>query len=601
MADKDSGRDRQLMREIHKVFWQANLVDKRDLAFCYLLRVPAVIVYNVLIPVQIAYGIQAIVLRNFGTVEGYAWRILILSIVYAIMWTLGGFAISRNAIIGVDYLIKRIFSNYLQKDYDFYSNTYFGALSSQVSRIRDAFNEYGQMVTLTLPKQLSIIISGIAIIGYHSILLAIVTILTVGAVLVFTLLSTRWRLKYRRVLGEASSELNGVVGDALSHATTVKIFAAEKYEEERLDKTFQVWAKAQYNSWVSSLPADTGRMIMAAVATVALLALTSRLYQERVISIAIVALAQIYVVKMVSVTQDIAEIIKNHEATMSGSYQPIKTMLVTTAVNDPDNPLKFPDTKQLDLSFEDVSYRYKDASAKAYAISKFDLQVNSGEKLGVVGYSGSGKTTLTKLIMRFMDTTSGSIKVNGIDIKQLTQSDIRENISYVPQDPLLFNRSVGENIAYGKPTADKKEVLRAAHLAYADEFIEELPLKYDTVVGERGVKLSGGQRQRVAIARAILKDSPILVLDEATSSLDSKSEKLIQEALWHLIENRTAIVIAHRLSTIQRMDRIVVMDKGRIVQSGTHKELLADKNGIYAELWSHQSGGYIGVKTTKDN
>jgi ATP-binding cassette subfamily B protein len=193
-----------------------------------------------------------------------------------------------------------------------------------------------------------------------------------------------------------------------------------------------------------------------------------------------------------------------------------------------------------------------------------------------------------------MDVGDGSIKINGIDIRELSQHDLRRSIAYVPQEPLLFHRSIYDNIAYGRPNARKKEVLEAARLAYVDEFVADLLKSYDTLVGERGVKLSGGQRQRVAIARAILKNAPLLVLDEATSALDSRSEKYIQDALWHLLKGRTALVIAHRLSTIQRMDKIIVMDKGKIVQAGTHAEL-KNQAGIYADLWAHQSGGYIGL------
>jgi ATP-binding cassette subfamily B protein len=192
-----------------------------------------------------------------------------------------------------------------------------------------------------------------------------------------------------------------------------------------------------------------------------------------------------------------------------------------------------------------------------------------------------------------MDVTSGSIALNSIDLRQTTQLELREKIAYVPQEPLLFHRSIRENIMYSNPSASEKDFQRAVETAYIDEFVKTLPKGYDTMVGERGVKLSGGQRQRVAVARALLKNAPILVLDEATSALDSQSEQYIQKALWDLMKDRTAIVIAHRLSTIQKMDRIIVLDKGQIAQAGTHKELLKDKSGIYAALWSHQSGGYL--------
>jgi ATP-binding cassette subfamily B protein len=209
-----------------------------------------------------------------------------------------------------------------------------------------------------------------------------------------------------------------------------------------------------------------------------------------------------------------------------------------------------------------------------------------------VGHSGSGKTTLTKLLLRFSDVDGGTISIDGQDISHIKQEDLRSHIAYVPQEPVLFHRSLAENIAYGKPDATKDEIREAARKAHADEFIQKLPKGYDTLVGERGVKLSGGQRQRIALARAILKDAPILVLDEATSALDSESEKLIQDALKKFMKGRTTIVIAHRLSTIQSMDRIAVLKDGSIAEQGSHRELLANKH-TYAELWKHQSGGFL--------
>lgn len=595
MAGSATRRDRQTARYTHRLFWEGNLVDKPGLLLCYLTRIPAIILYNVLIPVEIAYGIQAIVLEHFSAVSGYALRVFLFSLGYAVLWTIGGFAVSHNAIAGSEYLQRKVFANYLSKDYDFYSNTYFGALSAQANRLRDAFNEYGAMVTLTIPKQTSIVIAGIFIIGYHSALLAGITVLTVASILAFTLWSSAWRLKYRRLMSEASSELAGVIGDSLSHGPTVKSFAAEPQEAVRLETSLKKWSSAQYNSWISSLPADGGRMILAAIATAVLLIFTSRLYQEHVISIAIVALAQLYVVKMVSVTQDIAEIIKSYEQIMSGAYQPVCTMMVESTILDKATTTAFPNAKDLAVILQHVDFRYSDAENNTQAITDFSLSIAPGEKVGIVGYSGSGKTTLTKLLLRYMDISNGSITINDVDIRDMQQSDLRSHIAYVPQEPLLFHRSIAENIAYGRPKADTEAITAAANAAYVDDFVDELPHGYDTLVGERGIKLSGGQRQRVAIARAILKNAPILVLDEATSALDSRSEKFIQKALWHLMTDRTTLVIAHRLSTIQHMDRIVVMDKGRIVQVGTHEELLNAKHGIYAKLWEHQSGGYIGI------
>ncbi|MEX2028311.1 MAG: ABC transporter ATP-binding protein, partial [Candidatus Curtissbacteria bacterium] len=241
------------------------------------------------------------------------------------------------------------------------------------------------------------------------------------------------------------------------------------------------------------------------------------------------------------------------------------------------------------IVFNNVSFTYQEGSD---VLDDFNLDISSGERVGLVGHSGAGKSTITKLILRFADIMQGSITIDGQDIKNITQNDLRSVVSYIPQESILFHRTIGENIAYGRPSATQEEIIAAAKSAHADEFISNLPRGYDTMVGERGVKLSGGERQRVAIARAMLKNAPILVLDEATSSLDSVSEHYIQDAFNELMKGKTTIVIAHRLSTIQKMDRIIVLENGRIAEEGTHKELL-DKGGVYANLWSHQTGGFL--------
>jgi ABC-type multidrug transport system fused ATPase/permease subunit len=241
-----------------------------------------------------------------------------------------------------------------------------------------------------------------------------------------------------------------------------------------------------------------------------------------------------------------------------------------------------------ELVFDQVKFSYGAGSV----LNDFDLKIQPGEKIALVGTSGAGKSTIVKLLFRFYDLTSGAITVDGQNIKNVTQDSLRGSIALVPQEPILFHRSLFENIRYGKPDATEKDVMKAAKLAHCHEFIEKLPQGYETQVGERGVKLSGGERQRVAIARAILKNAPILVLDEATSSLDSESEGLIQDALRSLMRGKTTIVIAHRLSTIMSMDRIVIMDQGKVADTGTHAELL-QKTGIYQKLWNLQVGGFF--------
>lgn len=256
-----------------------------------------------------------------------------------------------------------------------------------------------------------------------------------------------------------------------------------------------------------------------------------------------------------------------------------------------------PDAKPLVIKegkviFDKVKFQYKNT---APLFQNKSVIIKSGEKVGLVGYSGSGKTTFVNLILRMYDIKEGNIYIDDQNIKEVTQESLRGGIAVIPQDTSLFHRTLMENIRYGKPDATDEEVIKAAKKAYAHEFIEKLPLRYDSLVGERGIKLSGGQRQRIAIARAILKDAPILILDEATSQLDSVTEEYIQKSLWDLMQEKTTIVIAHRLSTLLHMDRIIVFDNGKIIEDGTHEQLLS-RNGHYKTLWNSQIGGFLPEK-----
>ncbi|WP_293816590.1 ABC transporter ATP-binding protein [uncultured Parolsenella sp.] len=287
---------------------------------------------------------------------------------------------------------------------------------------------------------------------------------------------------------------------------------------------------------------------------------------------------------------------------LSAMFQQINRALgdahdLTVALDEPLLVADDPNAPELRVTagridFEGVGFRYADADEQDRVFDDFTLEIPAGQRVGLVGRSGSGKTTLTTLLLRLEDLTRGRIVIDGQDIAHVTQTSLRRQIAYVAQEPMLFHRSIRENIAYGRPDASDAEVERAAREANAWEFIERLPDGLDTEVGERGVKLSGGQRQRVAIARAILMDAPILVLDEATSALDSESERLIQDALENLMRGRTAIVVAHRLSTVASLDRIVVLSHGAIAEDGTHEELVA-AGGEYASLWSRQTGSFL--------
>jgi len=270
-------------------------------------------------------------------------------------------------------------------------------------------------------------------------------------------------------------------------------------------------------------------------------------------------------------------------------------LIVSLEIQDKPNAITLNCT-QGQITFNQVKFHYKSTEP---LFQNKSIEIQAGQKVGLVGYSGSGKSTFVNLILRLYDVTDGAILIDGQDIRDVTQDSLRENIAMIPQDPSLFHRSLMENIRYGRIDTTDEEVIEAAKKAHAHGFIEKLQQGYGSLVGERGVKLSGGQRQRIAIARAILKNAPILILDEATSQLDSVTENLIQESLWKLMQNKTTIVIAHRLSTLLHMDRILVFDKGKIVEDGTHSDLLA-RGGVYKNLWDAQVGGFLDDEKTED-
>ncbi len=392
-----------------------------------------------------------------------------------------------------------------------------------------------------------------------------------------------------RQVAEKSSKMTAYFADVVGNIAAVKAFAREKSELNHYSELVKDWRSSTLLEMKNVL-VITGifgvlMMIMNLCAFAAAILAT----QYHIATIGATYLVISYTLNVVSELWSVSNTTRSYIRIIGDAGPMIDTLDGEVELKDPVNPAvsKIHDGK---IEFDNIVFTHD--QNKDALFNDFTLTINPGEQIGLIGKSGSGKTSLTRLLLRFSEIDSGSILIDGQNVCDITQADLHNSIAYVPQEPMLFHRSLRENIAYGKPNATDKEIRKAAQQANALDFIDVLPDGFNTTVGERGIKLSGGQRQRVAIARAILKDAPILVLDEATSALDSENEKLIQEALWKLMKNRTSIVIAHRLSTIARLNRIVVLDEGKIVEQGSHQELL-DNNGIYAKLWSHQSGGFI--------
>lgn len=384
-----------------------------------------------------------------------------------------------------------------------------------------------------------------------------------------------------------SSKLSGKIVDSISNFSVVKLFAGASREREHLEPVRNQHIAARVWSFFVQRLFWGVPLVVWDICYGATLLFCVYLYMNGQITVSeIVFTVSIYFSTMNTISS-IVDSIPDMTERISSASKAYAELVVPIAVQDA------PDATTLnvtcgEIEFRNVSFKYK----RKWVLQNFNLKIKCGERVGLVGASGAGKTTLVNLLMRFYEPNKGQILIDGQDIKTITQDSLRENIAFIPQDPTMFNRTLRENIAYGKPGASDKEIRAAAKRAAADEFIMGTDKKYDSMVGDRGIKLSGGQRQRVAIARAFLKNAPILVLDEATSALDSETEVAIQKSFDELADGRTTIAIAHRLSTLRNMNKIVVMKDGHIIEQGSHNSLIK-KRGEYARLWNMQSGGFL--------
>lgn len=480
--------------------------------------------------------------------------------------------------------------NRLQKhSYEFFANTFTGSLVARVKRYVTALETIHDQAIYAVWMSGLRLLFGFAVLMYFSPVLG--GIFFVWLVL-YTLLSiyfAKKKVKRDVLSAEANSKVTAVLSDVLTNILNVKMFASHKKEssffadatEEERVYLKKAWNFQNLQFIFQGYFIGVFEFIAMYVAIV--------LWINGSISAGTIILMQIYVFASFDIVWNIGRNFTRVMRAFADAKEMVDIFEEPLSVSDPKKSKKSK-IKDGHIEIENISFAY---SSNEEVFNNFSLEIKPGEKVGLVGHSGSGKTTITKLLLRFADIKKGSIKIDGQDISKITQDDLRSQISYVPQDPVLFHRTLKENIAYAHiENYTEEKVLDAAKSSHAHEFIKALPKGYDTLVGERGIKLSGGERQRVAIARAVFKDAPILILDEATSSLDSVSEKHIQDALDNLMKGRTTLVVAHRLSTIQKMDRIIVLDNGKIKEEGTHKELIA-KKGAYHELWEHQSHGFI--------
>lgn len=490
-----------------------------------------------------------------------------------------------SAVDGARKLKLDVFKRIQDLDFAYHAERSTGSLISAFKRGENAFWDlYDRFYERVYP----VIVSFIILIWYFAridthIIIIFIFSATLSLAITRTLLPVNMRK--RKDVNDKEDEISGIVADNLINYETVKLFAKEDWELKRLGDELSSWKKYVWKYFITFRYIDSTLGNLINISIFLVLLMSFNLISAKTISLAdfvlIISAVAMFFPQLFNMVYSFRGI--------SQGYADIKKYIdildTEIEVKDPQNPIDLKSVKG-DITFENVSFSYK--KGRGQAVKNINLSIPKGKSVAFVGKSGVGKTTLVRLLMRFYDPTQGEIKIDGINIKDFTKSRLRSFMGVVPQEPILFNNSVGYNIAYGKDNATKEEIRYAAKIANIDKFIDNLPEKYDTQVGERGVKLSGGQKQRLAIARMILSDPDIIIFDEATSQLDSESERLIQDAFWKVAQGKTTIIIAHRLSTIMRADEIVVMSKGRIVEQDTHAKLLKKKDSLYSKFWNLQ-------------
>lgn len=513
---------------------------------------------------------------TISTVRELVWRISGYSGAY---WATGARATAREVLTAYLTLHSR----------DYFSNRFAGSLASKISNSASGVRDFVQMFLWQfLSMGVTFVVSVVIMFFVHPLLGALFVGWTL-AVAPFNIYRARKRVPLTKLTQENETRLAGMTVDLLSNVGAMHEFTRRSFELERMHEAIEKRRISGIRNWHFGELTLTLNGLIQAVFAAGMVFLAVKLCVDGVLSagdiVLVIALVYRFEDDLIflgshinefterwgEVQESLEEILEPHEILDSASAKPL---IVSHGA----------------LDFKKVTFLY--GSSEKAVMRNFALSIPGKQKVGLVGKSGAGKSTLVKILLRHYEVNKGVITIDGQDISKVSQDSLRQAVAVVPQEPLLFHRTLHENISYGNPGASKEEVIAAAKLAQAHEFISALPLGYETLVGERGVKLSGGERQRVAIARAILKNAPILILDEATAALDSESEVAIQKALHELMRGKTVIAIAHRLSTLREMDRIIVMEGGEIIEEGTHAQLLVQR-GAYSALWNHQAGGFI--------
>lgn len=508
-----------------------------------------------------------------------------LIVVENVFWRLGGWLGCRTVVASVVDIRVDLFKHLTGHPMRYFTEHFAGSLGNRISAVGQAAGAiYGGLAWKIVPPIVDFI-GAVVVLLTVDVRMAVALILFVAIVAaLITGFGIRGRAKHQRFAAQ-SARVGGELVDAVSNVWTIKAFSARDREAERLAHEIGYEARAQRRSWMYLEKARVMHDICLSVMAGGMLIWAIKLWIGGEVTAGDVVLVSALTFRILHGSRDLALALVDATQQIGAIDDTLRIIVQPHGLEDSDAQLLLAEG---DITFENISFSYPDRGA---VFEHLDLHIPAGQKVGVVGSSGAGKSTLINLIQRLDDVKDGRVLIDGQDIRSVSQDSLREKIAVVPQETALFNRSIRENIRYGRPGATDEEVVAAAHSAFCDAFIRELPQGYDTLVGERGVMLSGGQRQRLGIARAFLKDSPILILDEATSALDTQSEAEIQAALNNLVHNRTVVAVAHRLSTLSSFDRIIVLRGGRIVEDGSPHDLRL-RGGEFDALWRMQAEGF---------
>lgn len=518
---------------------------------------------------------SALLVLNFIVFDNFTWRTL-------------DYLIYRYLPIIKNNIISEMFKYVLGASYQYFHDNLSGRISSQIKLLSEEVTRILHPTSANFIRGFSLLI--VSFISMYSVnpIFFYTLLLWFIIFFIFSLSMSKHLVKLSDQYAESDSIIDGELVDSIANVNNIRMFSRANYEISRLDISLQRTKSAFQKNELFGIKMNWAQGMLIAAMMGIMVYFLIYLYLKHSVTIGDFALILGLSMEVGHMSWFTMFQVDEFNKAVGKSKQAIGFLIVPHDIKDAENasPLQ---VKLGEIIFANVEFNYKGAHA---LFQNKSVIIKAGQKVGLVGYSGGGKSTFVNLILRLFDVNHGRILIDNQDIRNVTLDSLHQQIALIPQDPTLFHRTLMENIRYGNINASDDDVKNAAINAHAHEFIEKLPLGYNTLVGERGVKLSGGQRQRIAIARAFLKNAPILILDEATSQLDSITEKLIQESLWNLMQNKTTLVIAHRLSTLLHMDRILVFDQGKIVEEGSHSELLAQK-GLYQKLWNTQVGGFL--------